>query len=209
MALPTFAKKYYNGDISHMWGTEANAVAFPDEKLPEVAFIGRSNVGKSSIINAIAKRKKLARTSSTPGATRAVHFYEVPEAFRIVDLPGYGFAKMSKTLSALVAKLTEDYFESRRTLKKVFVLIDARHGIRPMDKEVINYLCDLGIQVQIIMTKMDKARGKGLQDAIEEVKTYCMDMAFVDDEIILSSSEKGTNIDVARMEILKVCGITK
>ena len=207
--LPKFAQKYFNGNASHIWGTETTAVAWPDENLPEVAFIGRSNVGKSSLINAILKRNKLARTSSTPGATRAVHFYEVPACFRIVDLPGYGYAKLSKTQSAALSDLIWEYLTSRRCLKRVFLLIDGRHGLKKGDREQLRAFADVGVGVTLIMTKADKMRaGSGSWKKIDaEIRALGAEFPFVSDEIYWISSEKGDNIDALRLFVLNECAI--
>lgn len=208
--LPKFAQKYFNGEASHIWGTEVyGTIRFPDEKHPEVAFIGRSNVGKSSLINAVMRRKKLARTSSTPGATRAIHFYEVPNTFRLVDLPGYGFAKLSKTHSAQLADLIWSYFSQRRVLKCVYVLIDGRHGLKKVDIEMLEQLADIGVATQVILTKGDKVRaGSGMRKRIEaEVVEKIKDFPYVASEVIWCSSEKGESIDDIRMQILDVCDV--
>lgn len=200
-------KRYFNGEVNHIWGTQASAVAWPHEHLPEVAFIGRSNVGKSSIINALMNRKKLARTSSNPGATKGVHFFEVPECFMLVDLPGYGYANMSKELSHQIALMTEKYFQSRRNLKKVYVLIDGRRGVKEVDADTLRLLAELGIQAQIILTKMDKVKGKAAEAVVEDVKAQTVDSMFVDETIIATSSEKGFGVDDVRKSILAACEI--
>lgn len=197
----------FGGEATHVWGTEAQGVAFPDEKKPEVAFIGRSNVGKSTMINTLLNRHKLARTSQRPGATKAVHFYDIGGIFNLVDLPGYGYAKMSKTLSAQLAELIYTYFTSRRHLKKAYVLIDSRRGVKEVDREILNVLEEAGVPTQLIFTKGDKAkaveRDKALADALEEFKNS----ALVDANIIGTSSETKYGIDDVRHSILEACGI--
>ena len=210
--LPKFAQKYFNGQVSHIWGAETGGnIRFPEEKWPEVAFIGRSNVGKSSIINAVMRRNKLARTSSTPGATRAVHFYEAPEAFRLVDLPGYGFAKLSKQKSAALADLIWAYFSGRRILKCVYVLVDGRHGLKDVDKSMLDELAELGVPTKVILTKADKVReNSGMYKRItEEVEAALVNYPYVSSEVLWCSSVKGTGIDTARLHILNECGISK
>lgn len=210
--LPKFAQKYFNGDAEHIWGTETESNwAFPKETLTEVAFVGRSNVGKSSLINAIMRRKKLARTSSTPGATRALHFYEAKDAFRLVDLPGYGFAKLSKTKSLEIQELIHHYFSDRRLLKCIYVLIDGRHGLKKGDKEFLEELAEFGTPTQIILTKADKVRvGSGLYKRIDaEVREALTDFPFVKENPIWSSSEKGEGVDNLRLDILNYAEITK
>jgi GTP-binding protein len=202
-------KSYFQGDVDHIWGAEVSAVAFPPEKLPEVAFIGRSNVGKSTLINAVMNRNKLARTSSNPGATKGVHFYQVNDDFILVDLPGYGYAKISKEMSYKIARMTEEYFSSRRLLKRVYVLVDGRHGLKESDKDALKLLTELGVQTQIILTKMDKVRGKAVDQVLLDVTTYIQQHPFVDMQLISSSSEKRDGIDHIKISILKACEILK
>ncbi|MFT7434044.1 MAG: GTP-binding protein [Alphaproteobacteria bacterium] len=205
MAQPRSVKGFFNGEVNHVWGTEISAIAYPPEGLPEVAFIGRSNVGKSSLINAIMKRNKLARTSSNPGATKGIHFFQVRDDFNLVDLPGYGYAKMSKEMSYKIARMTEQFFGERRSLKKVFVLVDGRRGLKDVDRDTLRLLADMGIQSQIILTKMDKVRGKAVQIVLKETAKEAAEILFVDDKIIESSSEKGDGMDDIKLSILKAC----
>lgn len=210
--LPKFAQKYFNGNASHIWGTETGMnIAFPKETLPEVGFIGRSNVGKSSLINAVMRRNKLARTSSTPGATKAVHFYEVPESFRLVDLPGYGFAKLSKQKSAELAELIWGYFSERRNLQCIYVLIDGRHGLKNVDKQMLEEFAELGVTTKIILTKADKVRaGSGMRKRIDaEVKEQLQAFPYVSDDVLWVSSTNGEGVDDARMHVLNQCKIEK
>lgn len=202
-------KSYFKGDVNHIWGTEVSAVAFPPEKLPEIAVIGRSNVGKSSLINALMGRNKLARTSSNPGATKGVHFYQVNDDFILVDLPGYGYARVSKELSYKMARLTEEYFSSRRLLKKVYVLVDGRHGLKESDEKTLKLLAELGVRAQIILTKMDKVRGKAVDQVIESTKERLAEDYFVDGDVLISSSEKGLGMDDIKSSILRACEILK
>lgn len=210
--LPKFAQKYFNGNASHIWGTETGSnIAFPKETLPEVAFIGRSNVGKSSLINSVMRRNKLARTSSTPGATRAIHFYEVPESFRLVDLPGYGFAKLSKQKSADLAELIWAYFSDRRNLKCIYVLIDGRHGLKNVDREMLTEFAELGVQTKVVLTKADKVRaGSGMRKRIDaEVREGLKEFPYISEDVIWASSSNGESVDVMRMDILNNCDLTK
>lgn len=162
-------KKKLNIQLKHIDGSKAHLMfsahpneVFPEESLSEVAFIGRSNVGKSSLINAFLGRNKLARTSNTPGATRSIHFYNI-EKFILVDLPGYGYAKLSKIDSNKINNWINSYLISRRTLKLVCVLVDARHGLKQLDKEMLQTLVELGIPSQIVLTKIDKTKASELK----------------------------------------------
>ena len=129
---------------------------YPDQSLKEVAFAGRSNVGKSSLLNLLTGRKKLARVSGSPGKTRTINFYIINDEFRIVDLPGYGYAKVSKSVSAGWGDMMETYLENRPNLLKVIQLVDIRHAPSKQDAEMYNYLRHFGLDVIVVATKADK-----------------------------------------------------
>ncbi|MCP4354605.1 MAG: YihA family ribosome biogenesis GTP-binding protein [Proteobacteria bacterium] len=154
--------KYIEGSKAHLVFSAHPDEVFPEESISEVAFIGRSNVGKSSLINAFLGRNKLARTSNTPGATRSIHFYDI-EKFLLVDLPGYGYAKLSKAKSAQINRWVSSYLGSRRSLKLVCVLVDSRHGLKDSDRNMLRVLAELGVQSQVILTKLDKAKAAELK----------------------------------------------
>ncbi len=128
----------------------------PEARLPEVAFSGRSNVGKSSLINRLTRRKKLARVSHTPGRTREIHFFQVNDQFTLVDLPGYGYAKISKTRQAEWRPLIEGYLRTSAPLAGVVQLLDSRHDPTPDDHQVLDFLADVGVPTLIVLTKTDK-----------------------------------------------------
>ena len=128
----------------------------PEPKIPEYAFIGRSNVGKSSLINLITSRKKLAKTSSTPGKTQLINHFIINDEWYLVDLPGYGWARVSKTAKADWKKMIDDYLINRRNLACVFVLVDIRHEAQKIDLDFINWLGEEGIPFVIVFTKEDK-----------------------------------------------------
>ena len=129
---------------------------YPDENLMEIAFAGRSNVGKSSFINSMLGRKNLARTSSSPGKTRTINFYNIDEKLRLVDLPGYGYAKVSKEEKSSWAKIINEYLESRENLKEVFLLVDIRHDPTAQDKEMFRFIKEAGFSGIVVATKSDK-----------------------------------------------------
>ena len=129
---------------------------YPDQSLKEVAFAGRSNVGKSSLLNLLTGRKKLARVSGSPGKTRTINFYIINDEFRIVDLPGYGYAKVSKSVSAGWGDMMETYLENRPNLLKVIQLVDIRHAPSKQDVEMYNYLRHFGLDGIVVATKTDK-----------------------------------------------------
>jgi GTP-binding protein len=134
----------------------ADAAALPEESLPEVAFLGRSNVGKSSLVNALTGRRMLARTSNTPGRTRQLNFFALDGRLMLVDLPGYGYAEASKSAIAAWTRLVQHYLQGRNSLRRVCLLVDSRHGIKEPDRPVMA-LCDTaGLSFQIVLTKVDK-----------------------------------------------------
>ena len=129
---------------------------YPPATLPEICFAGRSNVGKSSLINSVARRRKLARTSNTPGRTREINFFAVGNGHVLADLPGYGYAKMSKRDLRRCSALIDDYLRRRATLRRLFLLIDARRGVMPADREFMQRLDEVAVAFQIVLTKADK-----------------------------------------------------
>jgi GTP-binding protein len=185
----------------------------PPQGPVEIAFAGRSNVGKSSLINALVGKKGLARTSNTPGRTQELNYF-VPEGYSgergdlpplaLVDMPGYGYAKAPKTEVERWTKLVMDYLRGRVTLKRVYVLIDARHGIKKVDEEVLTLLDKAAVSYQIVLTKIDKIKPAGVPRLIAETleKTKKRPAAFP--EIIATSSEKALGIDDLRDAIALV-----
>ena len=139
----------------------------PKERLPEYAFIGRSNVGKSSLINMLADRKNLAKTSGKPGKTQLINHFVINKSWYLVDLPGYGYARVSKKAKKTFQKFITDYFEKRSQLVLAFVLIDCRHEPQPVDIDFMRYLAQLDIPFQIIFTKADKLKPKALATNLE------------------------------------------
>jgi len=173
----------------------------PPARLPEVCFAGRSNVGKSSLINALTSRKGIARASNTPGRTRELNYFNVDERLHVVDLPGYGYARASKTDIARWTRLTRQFLRGRANLRRVFLLIDSRHGLKVNDLELMSMLDETAVTYQLILTKIDKLK-KG-----EAEKVYAKTLKAIAKrpaafpEIIATSSEKKTGIDVLRAEI--------
>lgn len=142
----------------------------PDNTLPEIAFAGKSNVGKSSLINAIMNRKSLARTSSQPGKTQTINFYNVNDAFYLVDLPGYGYAKANEQVKAQWGKMIERYLHGSKQLKAVFLLIDIRHDPSANDREMYQWMLHYGYHPIIIATKLDKINRSQIQKQVKAVK---------------------------------------
>jgi len=173
----------------------------PDNDLPEFAFAGRSNVGKSSLLNALVGRKKLARASSAPGRTRELNFFKIDGKLRLVDLPGYGYAKAPKTEIARWNALVRDYLRGRPSLKRLFLLIDSRHGVKPNDLEVMDTLDASALVYQLVLTKTDKISATALAQAVAETKAAIAKHPAAHPEVLASSAEKGTGLASIRYEI--------
>jgi GTP-binding protein len=148
----------FAGACDFIWGT-AEADQLPEAELPEVAFAGRSNVGKSSLVNALTGRKTLARTSQTPGRTQQLNFFNLAARLILVDMPGYGYARESKEKVASWSELARDYLRGRPTLRRALVLVDSRHGLKPSDEDILSILDKSAVPCQVILTKVDKASG--------------------------------------------------
>lgn len=182
----------------------------PPEGPPEIAFAGRSNVGKSSLINALVAQKGLARTSNTPGRTQELNYF-VPEgsdktegglpSAAIVDMPGYGFAKAPKPEVDRWTKLVFDYLRGRSTLKRVYLLIDARHGIKPNDKDIMDLLDKAAVSYQIVLTKTDKIKPPAVEKLVAATLEAIAKRPAAYPEVIATSSEKVAGIDDLRQAI--------
>ena len=187
----------------------------PPEGPAEIAFAGRSNVGKSSLINALVGHKGLARTSNTPGRTQELNYF-VPEGYTgagddlppmaLVDMPGYGYAQAPKDQVDNWTKLVFDYLRGRATLKRVYVLIDSRHGIKKNDEDVLSLLDKAAVSYQIVLTKTDKIKEPAVPRLISETLEKIRKRPAAYPEVLATSSEKSTGLDELRAEILKTVG---
>ncbi|MBX7249487.1 MAG: ribosome biogenesis GTP-binding protein YihA/YsxC [Caulobacteraceae bacterium] len=173
----------------------------PAPDLPEVAFAGRSNVGKSSLINALVGMKKLARASNEPGRTREVNFFQVGEDLRLVDLPGYGWAKASKTEVKKFQNLGRAYLQGRVNLKRVYLLIDSRHGLKAVDGEALDALDKSAVSYQVVLTKADKIKPAQAEALAAETLKAISKRPAAFPRVLWTSSEKGWNISELRAEI--------
>jgi GTP-binding protein len=189
----------------------------PPEGPPEIAFAGRSNVGKSSLINALTGQKGLARTSNTPGRTQELNFF-VPDGYSgsmddlppmtLVDMPGYGYAEAPKDQVEKWTGLVFSYLQGRVTLKRVFVLIDARHGIKKNDEEVLTLLDKAAVSYQIVLTKADKIHVSKIQALVETTLEKIRKRAAAFPDVLVTSSEKGAGLEELQAAILKAIDTT-
>lgn len=173
----------------------------PDADLPEIAFAGRSNVGKSSLINALASRKGLARASGEPGRTRELNFFRVGDRLRLVDLPGYGYAAAPKSEIARWTALMRDYLRGRPGLARVLVLIDARHGLKPNDTEVLDALDRAAVSYQIVLTKADKLRPTDLHAREAETADAIRRRPAAHPDVLSTAAETGFGLERLRAEV--------
>ena len=170
----------------------------PDAERPEIAFAGRSNVGKSSLINGLTGRNGLARTSNTPGRTQELIFFNLGGRMTLVDLPGYGYAKVSKTKVADWTEMVRGFLRGRPTLARVFLLIDSRHGLKPSDEELMKMLDQAAVSYQVVLTKADKLKPGQIERCIAETAEAAARHVAAHPEVIATSSEKGTGLPLLR-----------
>jgi GTP-binding protein len=202
-AIAERARRLFSGPVEFL--KSAPGLEFlPDPDVPEIAFAGRSNVGKSSLLNAITNRKGLARTSNTPGRTQELNFFDVgqPLQLRLVDMPGYGFAEAPKDLVRRWRHLVNDYLRGRAVLKRALVLVDSRHGLKPPDLEMMQMLDKAAINYQIVLTKMDKVKPSALGAVFEATVAEAGRHAAAHPTIFTTSSETGSGIAELRTAIL-------
>ena len=203
-ALIEAARKLFAGPVAFL--KSAPGLEFlPADDVPEVAFAGRSNVGKSSLLNALTNRNGLARTSNTPGRTQELNFFDVgdPLRMRLVDMPGYGFAEAPKDIVRKWRHLVNDYLRGRQKLKRALVLIDSRHGIKPVDLEVMEMLDKAAVSYRLVLTKSDKIKASELAAVRERTAEEARKHPAAHPDIIATSSEKGGGIPELRAAVLE------
>jgi len=198
------ARKLFARETKFLMGAAAIS-GLPEPDLPEVAFAGRSNVGKSSLINAVTGRKELARASNEPGRTREVNFFVLDERLRLVDLPGYGFAKVSRDVAKKFQNLGRSYLRGRPNLKRAYLLIDARHGLKDVDAEAMDAFDAAAVSYQIVLTKADKLKPSEVEAVAARTLAAIAKRPAAFPRVLATSAEKGTGIPELRAEIAHAC----
>ena len=177
----------------------------PDPEAPEIAFAGRSNVGKSSLLNALTGRKSIARTSVTPGRTQELNYFEVgsPTRLRLVDMPGYGFAKAPLKVVEAWKRLVRDYLRGRVELKRTLVLIDSRHGVKDVDRDMMKMLDEAAVGYRLVLTKADKIKASELETVLAATQVEARKHPAAYPVVHVTSSEKGMGIEELRAAVLE------
>ena len=187
LGLAEAARRLFADEARFIAGA-SNPAALPPEGLPEIAFVGRSNVGKSSLVNALTGRRMLARISNTPGRTRQINFFDLGGSLMLVDLPGYGYAEAPKSAVKSWTSLVRHYLQTRATLRRVCLLIDSRHGIKDIDRPLMRILDTAGVSYQMVLTKADKASKGELAAVPERMAAELVEHVAAHPEILLTSA---------------------
>lgn len=191
------ARQLFAGPVDFLKGVVAMD-GLPPADRPEVCFAGRSNVGKSSLINALTGRKGIARASNTPGRTQEINYFTLGQQAYLVDLPGYGFAKAPVAIVAKWQALLKSYLAGRQTLRRAFCLIDARHGVKPVDHEIMQLLDKSAVPFQVVLTKADKLGPNAIKPVLAQVEAELQKHPAAFPELVVTSSEKGAGIATLR-----------
>jgi GTP-binding protein len=202
------AQKLFSGRVEFL--KSAPELKFlPDPDVPEVAFCGRSNVGKSSLLNALTGRRAIARASVTPGRTQELNFFEVgdPTLFRLVDMPGYGFAKAPVKVVERWKQLVRTYLRGRQVLSRVLVLVDARHGLKDVDREMMAMLDAAAVSYRVVLTKADKLKASELEAVAGRTREEARKHVAAHPDLHVTSAEKGLGIGELRAAVLTDAGL--
>ncbi len=202
------AQRLFSGRVEFL--LSAPSLKFlPEPEVPEIAFAGRSNVGKSSLLNALTGRRSIARTSVTPGRTQELNFFEVgnPTLFRLVDMPGYGFAKAPPKVVEAWRRLVRDFLRGRVVLKRTLVLIDSRHGVKPVDIEMMKMLDEAAVGYRLVLTKADKIKASELDAVLAATQAEARKHSAAFPVVHVTSSEKGMGIEELRAAVLEDAGV--
>ena len=193
-------RKLFTRETDFLKGVVAMSGLPPDDRL-EICFAGRSNVGKSTLMNAVTGRKALARTSNTPGRTQEINFFTISDSHYLVDLPGYGYANAPLLIVEKWQRLLKQYLSGRQSLRRAFVLIDCRHGVKAVDEKILTLLDSSAVAFQVILTKADKVKETEREKIISQVREGLSNHPAAFPELILTSSEKGWGIETLRSVI--------
>ncbi len=199
-------RKLFAGQCTFVMGV-AKIEQLPDPMDCEVAFAGRSNVGKSSLLNALTGHNALARTSNTPGRTRELNYFNINDALFLVDMPGYGYARAERKLIEQWNVLIRDYLRGRAALRRVFILVDSRHGLKSSDLEMMDMLDETAVMYQVVLTKADKMKPGPLEKIVTSVEAALAKRPAAHPELHLTSSVKGVGIPALRAEIAMLAGL--
>lgn len=195
-----FLAKLFGAEVQFMRGV-SRLEDLPPLSLPEIAFAGRSNVGKSSLINAVLGRRDVARTSNTPGRTQEINFFNLSKTLILVDLPGYGYARESKSKIKAWNNLIRLYLKGRASLKRVFLLVDSRHGLKENDREIMEMLDEAAVSYQIILTKCDKLKPLEVEKVLNLTSQEAVKHAAAFSEVLTTSSVSKNGIEILRVSI--------
>ena len=198
------ARKLFSGPIDFL-KSAPKLEHLPAPSVPEIAFAGRSNVGKSSLINAVTNRSKLARASNTPGRTQELNYFAVgrPPVFRLVDMPGYGFAEAPRDMVKRWRFLINDFLRGRQVLKRALVLVDARHGLKDVDRDVMTMLDQAAVSYHLVLTKGDKIKPTDFVATLDAIRIEAAKHPAAHPSIFATSAETGTGIPELRTAILE------